>query len=162
MSTIRLGPVTFLDLESIKELLNKNQVPFEQFTTEEKMDELMDANKERHPSQYAPRYDGPAQMVFLEIPEEAENLVRPLMIKLGYWHEHISDGSELEGEDYFCPRCSYHSEKMGICPTHHLQMVEYSDWKALQDKNQFASQRVVILVVLLTMLALIFVGYLKH
>ena len=149
MENVKIGPVTFFDIDQIRDVLRKHGVPFEEFTTEEKMEELSQANKEKSPTSYTARYDGPAQMIFLEVPDNALDLLRPTMIRLGYWHENESDGTELEGDDYLCPKCDHFSTHAGLCPTHHVSLITHEDWNKNRAQKASDSQRIVVVLLAL-------------
>ncbi len=88
----------------------------------------------------------------IEVADSLVPLVEEEVVRIGALSP--LEESELEHEEFLCPKCDYISEVAGSCPHDGTQMVDYSTWVAGQTVKSDSKTTIVIFAVIAVLVAL--------
>jgi len=132
---ILIGPFPPAFIDRLTGPLVEHGAPFRLLTDTDKIHAYQEARK-RESLQMYPQFHG-QDMVLLEVAREHVMLIRKEVENLGFSLKETDFDAGLEDREYLCPKCDHHSHSQGLCPKHHIPLLEFSEWVAAQrDANK--------------------------
>ena len=125
MSKIRLGPFSKIHVSLLRQKLEKENVSIETYEDSDLLREFANTTRQQKITSY-PTFSGSAEYIFMEIEREHLLLIKQDLDEMGF--PPVKAEAPPEGDDYFCPSCKFSSSAPGVCPTHHLKLLDFSSW----------------------------------
>lgn len=146
---MRVGPMPIHAADKLMRVLKKNGREGELFSSGEHF--TPEEQKTGHP-----RTESPADLLYLEFPDDALELLRADLIRLALLDESMPTGNELEGEDWVCPKCGKTFEQQGRCPTHDEALVTFEQYAAAKKTESNTLDPVTMVIVTAVIVAAIY------
>ena len=155
MSYTRFSGFSPRQVKELSELLQKKGIRFEVFVDMESFRELEDRSKQEHTLRGHFNFD-PHHISF-DVAEEDIEKIDEECAAHGFSHFDPTQNGEhqLESEDYLCPECDHCQMHTGLCPTHHLPLLSFSNWNAERRARDSTHGRRSIFIVAAVVVAII-------
>jgi hypothetical protein len=154
------GPLPTLFADKLKALLDEQNATYKLFFSEEELEQLRMLPLQQG-IRSRPVFTGLHDYIYIDIPDEhlpivkseLENMVGPLNTKYA---------GELDGpSEYLCTKCDFISTNPGLCPKHHIRLLEFSDWNKARAEDSTKGTRIAVIVLLILLASWIYFSVLK-